>query len=556
MILRRLYLYLVSAAALGTLATGLSLLGMTVLLFVFNDPLADSMRPAAAIWSAMTLVAFPVWGVHYWFARRYALRDPAERASAIRRLYIYWACLVLSIGAAIALAVTLARVLNPVLDGGRFDRLSASQGAWTAAVLLTLWAFHFRVASRDRAAVGEQGAPATLRRWYFYPALLFGLFMMLSGASYLIQMASLKALHGSAPNYLVLSDAAGELLGGLALWGFHARMLAVRFIEDDRKSTLRALEGFIAVGVSIAAALIGASQILYYVVARVVGISNPGGVGNDILAGLAAPGSQLIVFGVAWFMLRRRLARDAGAAEASRQAAIRRLYTNLAALVSLAAFGIGAGGVLWTLAEQAEAPIIGVQAADWKDPMSLWVTLLVVGAAVWLAHWRHAPATPERQSLSRRLYVWAALLVSVLAVLGGGIGLLNAVLQQVFSARPRLDNPDNLNFGHALAVVLVAAVIGIYHWRVLRADAASRPAKAEAMMEAPVATVPEATVPEGPVVSRLEAVALVPPEPSVSGSARRFVLSVEGATDDDIHTALAGLPPQASYRLVPSDTTE
>ena len=240
MILRRLYLYLVSAAALGTLAAGLSLLGMTILLFVFNDPTADSQRPAAAGFSAMTLVALPVWGVHYWFARRYALRDPAERASAIRRLYIHWACLVMSIGAAIALAVTLARVLNPVLDGGKFDQLAASQGAWTTAVLLTLWAFHFRGASRDRAAVGEQGAPATLRRWYIYLALLFGWVMLLSGASYLMQLAWLKTLHG-LPSYQVLSDPAGELLGGLALWGYHARTLAVRFIEDDRKSTLRAL---------------------------------------------------------------------------------------------------------------------------------------------------------------------------------------------------------------------------------------------------------------------------------------------------------------------------
>jgi hypothetical protein len=547
-ILRRLYLYLVSAAALGTLAAGLSLLGSTVLLFIFNDPSADSSRPALAGFGAMTLVALPVWGVHYWFARRYALRDPAERASAIRRLYVYWACLVMSIGAAIALAVTLARLLAPVLDGAHFDRVVAGQAAWTTAVLLALWAFHFRVGSRDRVAVGEQGAPATLRRWYMYPALLFGLFMMLAGASYLIELAWLKALHGSLLDFQVLSDPAGELLGGLALWGFHARILAVRYIEDDRQSTLRALEGFIAVGFSIAIALVGASQILYYALARGLGVGNPGGVGTDVLAGLAAPGSQLAVYGVAWFMVRRRLARDAGLEEASRQAAIRRLYTNLAALVSLAALGIGAGGVLWTLAEQLEAPVIGVRAADWKDPISLWVTLLVVGAEVWLAHWRQAPAAPERQSLSRRLYVWAALLASVLAVLGGGIGLLNAVLQQVVSAHPRLDSPDNLNFGHFLALVVVAAIIGIYHWRVLRADAASRPARSEEMKpELPVPVV--AVVPVEPVAQ----VAPVPPAPAVSGSARRYVLSVVGATDDDVHQALAGLPPQASYQLTPAD---
>src|SRR5207302_9483432 len=92
-ILRRLYLYVVSAAALTLLATGLTLLGGTILLFVFNDPSADSSRGQLAVFTAMTVVALPVWAVHFWFARRLALRDPFERASALRRLYFYWACL-------------------------------------------------------------------------------------------------------------------------------------------------------------------------------------------------------------------------------------------------------------------------------------------------------------------------------------------------------------------------------------------------------------------------------------------------------------------------------
>ena len=52
MILRRLYLYVVSAAALTLLATGLTLLGGTILLFVFNDPSADSSRGQLAVFTA------------------------------------------------------------------------------------------------------------------------------------------------------------------------------------------------------------------------------------------------------------------------------------------------------------------------------------------------------------------------------------------------------------------------------------------------------------------------------------------------------------------------
>ena len=559
MILRRLYLYLVSAAGLGLLAAGLALLGTTVLLFVFNDPSAQDSRTQLAIYTAMTVVALPVWGAHFWFARRVAMRDPDERASAMRRMYLYWACLAASLGALVALAITAADLLRPLMDtyatvaAGPFLKspeitcpavpswLATSQAAWIALVFIVIWAFHFRIATRDRAAVGETGASATLRRWYMYVVLLVSLLMALSGASSLLELVWLKAWHSSLGDYRYMGDAAGLFLAGIVVWGFHARTIVQHHVSDDRHSTLRALTGFIAVAVSIVTALVAGSQILYYGLARALGVAHPGGVGDDIFGALAAPGSQVLVYGIAWFLLRRWLAQDARAQEADRQAGIRRLYTNLAALVSLAAWVVGAGGLLWTLAEQLEAPVIGVKAGDWKDPVSLWVTLLVVGAAVWVAHWRPSPWAADRQSLSRRLYVWAALLASVLVILGAGVGMLNALLQQVFSAHPKLNDVGNLDFGHYLAVIVVAAGIGLYHWRVLRADAAARPPQV-AVEQAPAAVAVAA-----PVSVPIHATEVAEPH------ARRYVLSVTDATEDDVHQALANLPPQASYKLTPTE---
>ena len=562
MILRRLYLYLVCAAALAALAGGLSALGYTVLLFVFNDPSAESSRSTLAIATAATLVALVVWVVHFWFARRYAHRDPAERASAIRRLYVYWACLVMSIGAAIALDNAIANYLRPLLDCptplsntfiySPFDcatpsLLTTAQAGWIALVLGGFWALHYRIAARDRTAVGEQGRSASLRRWYMYPALLVGLLMMLSGAASLIILIWLRLLNSTlgAQQDHYIGDAAGLLVGGLALWGFHARVLAQRFLEDDRKSTLRALEGFIAVAVCIVLALMGAAQILYYGLARLLGVANPGNVGNDVFAAMAAPVCVLVVYGAAWFLVRRRLGRDTGSHEVDRQAGVRRLYTNLAALVSMATLAAGAAGVLWSLAEQIEAPIIGVSASDWRDPISFWATLFVVGGAVWLAHWRHAPWPGDRQSLSRRLYVWAALLISVLAVLGSGIGLLNVVLQQVFSTNPRLNSAANLDFGHYLAVLVVAVLIGVYHWRVLRADAAARPAKHELDAAPVISAAPAAAEPTAATAPAAATAASSTPH------GMRYVLSVIDASEDDVHQALSNLPPAASYRLIP-----
>src|SRR6202140_3336051 len=189
MILRRLYLYLVSAAALGLLAAGLTLLGGTVLYFIFNEPAAQSYWTQLAIYTAMTLVALPVWGVHFWFARRFAHRDPAERASAIRRLYPFLACLGSAIGALVALAFTAADLIRAPIDTctnqATFtcppmpDWLNITQEGWTAIVYIAIWALHYRIAARDRAAVGETGASATLRRWYVYVGLLVSLLLML-----------------------------------------------------------------------------------------------------------------------------------------------------------------------------------------------------------------------------------------------------------------------------------------------------------------------------------------------------------------------------------------
>jgi uncharacterized membrane protein (DUF441 family) len=558
MILRRLYLYLFSAAALATLATGLSALGSTVLLFYFNDPQAEYNRPSLAIWSATTLVALPLWAVHFWFARRFAHRDPAERASAIRRLYVYWACLGTSIGAAIAMNVAVSGLLRPLVDCNTqpFAQpvtcpdtsgfIYSAQAGWVFFVLAVIWVFHYRIARRDRAVVGEQGRSASLRRWYMYIALLVGFLMMLIGASGLLELSWLRIINSplGVNQYRFIGDSAGQALAGLALWGIHARILATRHIEDDRKSTLRAVEGFIALAVSIAVALIGAAQILYYGLARALGVSNPGNVTGDIPALLAQPVSVLLVYGVAWFLIRRRLSRDTGSHEVDRQAGVRRLYTNLVALLSMATLATGAAGVLWVVAEQVEAPLIGVTPGDWKDPISRWVTLFIVGAAIWAAHWRHAPWPGDRQSLSRRLYVWAALFASVLGALGAGIQLVNVVLQQVFSAKPALNSPANLEFGHYLAVLLVAIVVGFYHWRVLRADAASRPHKHET---APVVVAPLSTATFSTSASIPTAQPVAEPE------GIRFILSVVDATEDDVHQVLAGLPPAASYLLTPLD---
>src|SRR5690242_15716321 len=90
---RRIYMYLVTFAALGALSLGFANLARTLLETAVRSPLATGgtyLADQLALWAAAALVALPIWAVHWrWAQRECANRD--ERSSALRRLFLYGA---------------------------------------------------------------------------------------------------------------------------------------------------------------------------------------------------------------------------------------------------------------------------------------------------------------------------------------------------------------------------------------------------------------------------------------------------------------------------------
>jgi hypothetical protein len=112
------------------------------------------------------------------------------------------------------------------------------------------------------------------------------------------------------------------------------------------------------------------------------------------------------------------------------------------------------------------APASGVAAA---------VASLAVGLPVWLISWRAAqllfagPAPEERDSLLRKLYLYAAVFIGTLTTVSGGALVLAGVLRGALGLEPQGDIRD------VLPRVLGAAVVWAYHAAVLRADYAHWP---------------------------------------------------------------------------------
>ena len=518
MIQRRLYIYIVAAASLGMLLIGLVNLGTTALDQLFRaTPIYTNPRDSYAGFGAVTLVGLPVWGIHWWIAQRLARRNLDERASALRRLYLYAVLAATGVATAIFARGFLEHAAGFLL-GTSNDGPSIARAFWGTLVLFALWLYHFRTAAVDRTIAGESGNSATLRRWYAYGLLVLGLAFLLFGARNLLQQVWILLVDSSqtiVPGSLVPS-AMATMLTGLVVFGFHLQWTSrAPLAADDRSSTLRAVQGFVALAASVALALFGASQLSYYALARVLGIDHPGGVGGDILVAVAGPAATVVVFSLAWVWIRRQLTTDAGEVEATRQAGVRHLYTHLVALLALATMAIGAAGLLWTISDQVLSGTLGRPVGEWRDKISLFITLILVGAPMWLSHWRASPEADERYTLSRRLYLYASLLGSVLAALTAGAVFVYRLLALLLGTSDAAAGAPLVDMGKAASVIVVAAVIGLYHWRALRSDAAARPA----------------------------------PAPRMAVIERDVHLIITGASEDEVRRLLGGLPEGSSYSI-------
>ena len=477
--IRRTYAYLLGFSGLAMLAIALANLVQVLIDVLLQSPLirADRyVRDTVSLNAAAALVGLPVWLIHWWWIQRWARADERERASTLRRLYVYAILAAATVFTTYSARDAVAHAVNALsnLPSPSFNPLlEVIRPLPFAAVGTGVWLAHWRIAGRDRDLVGEIGGSATLRRWYVNGLAFFGLVTLLIGVQGLVEaLWRLATLPGQSVAVGVGPGAASALVG-LGVWLVHCVVLPVRLPEnsrrDDAVSVLRGVYLFLALALAVVATLFGVSQVLFYAVGRLLGVDRPGGVGGDLLAAAATPASFALVYGAAWAYQRQALRRQAAAfGEAPRQAGIRRLYTYLVALVALAVLATGVAGLLWTLGDVLFNPAAATSGEGWRGQVALYSTLAIVGLPVWLLYWQPTPGGSEPSSLARRLYVYLSLIGAMLTLIAGAAAFLYRLIGLALGESSSAGVLTDL--AHALAAGIVAAVVAVYHWRVLRAD--------------------------------------------------------------------------------------
>jgi len=177
---------------------------------------------------AVVIIGLPLFLVHWRWAQRSAAGDVEERASTLRRLYLYammgsfLAPLVANTDGVIGSFIRAIFGLDrPFSYDPRGHAEMIVDGLIAISVLTGMWFYHRRILLADRAAAGEEESTGAVRRLYLFVFCGAGLFMTFLSSTRLLRWALFQidqtrySVRGSEA---LVSEETARLLTGLALW--------------------------------------------------------------------------------------------------------------------------------------------------------------------------------------------------------------------------------------------------------------------------------------------------------------------------------------------------
>jgi hypothetical protein len=320
--IRRLYVFLFSAWGLTmtTLAI-IHLLRWITYQFGRGDLIGQGIE-TLTVETARLLVGALVW-LFFWRQSQKLFHRPGqeERASALRKFYLYASVFVAVLGAVSNATIILAAFFRRML--GLESLGDIREPLPTIIGMSLLWAYHAYVLRGEADRAGEAPRQAGIRRLYLYLVAAVGLAAFLVGfsgdLSVLIRSFS-QTFSNSLREQLAWFTAA--LIAGLPVWiiPWRQAQLGAEALTpagaDERRSSVRKNYLYFFLFVATIAVLSGAVYILYRILSLALGDPGQG----DLLTGIGQAIAYALV-GVGVWLYHGAVLRNDGQANRQEQSA-------------------------------------------------------------------------------------------------------------------------------------------------------------------------------------------------------------------------------------------
>ena len=464
---RRVYFYAVSFASLMMAGNGIVLMLHYAIEAVFGGAVIYSSQTDLAVGMSLTLVGLPLWAFHWRVVQRQSDGAAVERRSLVRKVYLY-AVLGVSVGMIIASSIELVELALGLreLRGWPWGGLAV----WGA-----VWAFHWALEQREGQPTEEA---LVVRRLYVYLVSLASLTIGASGLAIIAHAVLSGGYDALLREALLLPQGSGiwqasdqgavYALVGFAAWGAHWLYIA----RGDPPSVVRGAYIFLFAILGGVLTSVGAAGVaLFGALSWSMGAATePAAEHFRLLPGaLSALAIGAGVWGYHWSAARRE-------APAAGPWSARRTYDYLVAAVGLGTLAFGAGWVVdtaLTAIVESGSPLLAGR-PQWRESLSLGVTLLVLGGPLWGYHWTAAQrrlrreGQGERGSLERRLFIFAALGAGAAALLASASTLLFYLFRDALAGDLSMDTLESAKI--AVAAIAAVAILLPYYWLVYLRD--------------------------------------------------------------------------------------
>ncbi len=477
---RRIYLYLV--AAISLLAISWAAIGLVRL--ILSEGIGQGQIIGLASLLAVIIVGLPLYLFHWLMAQRLAATADDEIYSPVRQLYLY----ILLAFAAAPIIANVYRLLDNALitlvggiHGSSYPYdLTIAEHLAAIAVWLVVWFYHQRLvrplSNRQNPLVPDLNL--AIRRVYLLGFSLAGLAMTTWGAIGLVQ--TLMQVSTGVMWRTPIANFCSQLLVGTILWAVHWIILQQDFARSDpteERSVLRKIYLYLLIFVYSVIAVGSGSLLLKRLLELLLGAPPSG---EPLLSQLSIPVPMLLVGGLFWAYHWSVLKHDAQQApEAPRQAGVRRIYAYLVATLGLLVLLAGVIGLLILLVELT-TDTAHVDNTYYREQVSNFVSMVIVGLPVWLIPWRSMqylatlPTTDthhnvnERRSTIRKIYLYFFVFLASLVIFGSVGWFVFRLLTAILGA----DLPTDFltQTINALLISLTAVGVWGYHWWAIRRD--------------------------------------------------------------------------------------
>lgn len=504
--IRRLYFYTVAFISLETVLWGA--IGLLRSFISGENIGGDVICLAQAL--SLLLVGVPVFVLHWWFAQRSVVKNLEERSNAIRAVFLYATLLATMLPITQNILAILDRSLAVAFDVN-IERLmlGADQSLsdnLVAIMINGLAASYFVFILRADWRVPPIGrAYQVSRRFSRLIWVLYGAILSVLGLQQILFYSLRVWDDTSIRTQVLLPNGIALLVVGMSVFGVAWYAVQRALVSpDERFSLIRLVSLFLGVVFTATISLLTLTLSVGELFEFALGASSQL---SHLLYELAGPFSVAVPFTIFWILtfreLRtaRHLVKDATLAGDSRSSAdgvddltsagglddrlentvqplmlgMWRFYNYLLAFYGLVAIFVGLYFSLQTLINMLLQPNFRWEGSSRSDLAGALAALLV-GIPLWLVNWRlvqRESSQPgergeqSRRALFRRGYLFLVLFASVIGIMFSAGALLYQFIL-AWLGDPAVEM-NALVVNH-LKTVILFAVFGLYHWRILRSD--------------------------------------------------------------------------------------